>query len=386
MKRGPLCAALLVVLFAGCIIDPRPPSNDKYTLFPKAEILQAGFYYQRDGKDVSGDEAGTIEANEDGTYKVRMRRRSPSNVPTLMHIGLDGSFNFSEYYKIVCTFPDDPAVTDKPYRVYACGSRALDGNADADYPTASDLKGTAVFKNGVAIGTFEMTNEGVNLLNPDKRDRPYTTVFLYLYFNNVSDPDDWYEFTLDYVGGAKASMPESVVTKAETYRGGDTVKCEAVVEKYEVTDPDTGTVETKNFILADYNHRFESRKAGSAVTVKDTNSLCVDLTVPDADAGKDIEFEFRGAGVFSGDDTNLLTRAMFNAAKVLAAAGGEQTGVTVTETRIIGTQTYYYVVKAKTVKYSDMTGVKLVIGGTDNFTGTDRFSCTVKLPEEYGWK
>ncbi len=380
-----------IFFISGCIRDVTPPPQDKYTMFPRAEILQASFYYQRDGKDVSGDEAGTITANDDGTYKVRMRRRSPSSSPTAMFIGRDGSFTFSEFYKIVCTFPDDPNVADKPFRVYACASVGADGNTDADYPTANDLVGSAAFRNGVAIGTFEMTNEGINYLNPDPsgRNRPYTTVFLYLYFNNVSNPDDYYEFTLDFVGGSNPEWSESVVTKAEVYREGDAVKCEALAEKYNVIDPDTYQEITKNFILGNYYHQFNSRRLSAPVPVAKTNSLRIDLHVPEADAGKYMKFVLKGgAGLYARDNAaNLITADMVKAAKVLAGtSGGEQTGI-VTETKIPGTQaglmsSYEYTVKAKTARYADMTGIKLVIG-KGSFENTERFFCTISLPDKY---
>jgi hypothetical protein len=390
--KNALSAALLTVLLTGCIREVQPPPSDKYTVFPKSEILQASFYYQKDGKDISGDDAGTIEANEDGTYKVRMRRRSPSTSPSAMFIGRDGSFTFSEFYKIICTFPDDPRITDKPFRVYACASVGADAMTDADYPTANDLQGAAVFRNNVAIGTFEMTNEGINYLNPDPtgQKRPYTTVFLYLYFNNVSDPDDWYEFTLDFVGGANASMSESVVTKAEAYRDTDnSAKCEIVKEEYEVTDPVYYTKETKNFILGNYYHALNSRKLSEPIPVVTADSLRVDLHVPEEDAGKQIEFVLKGgAGLYAqGNTANLINADMVKAARVLAGGGtGEQTKI-VTETRIPGSapgpmSSYEYTIKAKTVKYSDMTGVKLVIG-TGPFANTERFTCTIKLPDKY---
>jgi len=387
-----LSAALLTVFLTGCIRDVEAPREDKYTSFPKAEILQASFYYQRNGVDVSGDEAGSIQDNGDGTYKVKMRRRSPSTSPSAMFIGRDGSFTFSEFFKLTCTFPDDPSITEKPYRVYACASVGADGNTDADYPTANDLIGSAAFKSGVAIGTIDMTNEGINYLNPDPsgRKRPYTTVFLYLYFNNVSDPDDWYEFTLDFVGGANAEMPESVVTKAEIYREGDTAKHAAIVEKYDMINPDTSVMEERKFILANYYHALSSRRLSAPPPVVTTNSLRVDLHVPDADAGKQIEFVLKGgAGLYAqGSTTNLINRDMVKAARVLAGAGAvEQTGI-VTETRITGANpnlgpvSYEYTIKAQAVRYSDMTGIKLAIGNRP-FANIERFTCNISLPDKY---
>jgi len=371
-------------LLSGCIREVIYQVNDMYTSFPEAEILGASFYYQRNGQDVSGDEAGMISRNEDGTYHVKMRRRSPSSSPSAMFIGVNGSFEFSDFYKIVCTFPDDPAIGDKPYRVYVCGSRLQDGNTDADYPTASDLMGEAVFRNGVAIGTFTMTNEGINYLNPDPKGRPYTTVFLYLYFDKVTDPDDYYEFTLNYAGGANGKIPESVVTKAEVYRDGDTAnKLEPIREKYEITDPVYGPL-TKNFILARYNQRLDSRMLGDTVPVVNANSLRIDLHVPNTDAGREIEFEIRGVSLFSGDNSGLITRDMLKTARVLAGnTGSDQTGI-VTETSIFGSKpaAYYYTIKAKTVTYADMTGIKLAVG-TGPFVNTDRFTCTINLPDKY---
>jgi hypothetical protein len=349
-----------------------------YTPFPEAEILGASFYYQRGGQDVTGDNAGMISKNEDGSYHVRMRRREPSNVPSAMFI--TGSFEFSEFFKITCTFPDDPAIADKPYRVYACASRLMDGNTDADYPTASDLMGEAVFRNGVAIGTFTMTNEGINYLNPDPRGRPYITVFLYLYFSKVSDPDDYYEFTLDFAGGANGKPPESVVTNAEVYREGDAAnKFEPIIEELQKTDPELGPV-TRNFILANYDQRFDSRKMESAIPVINTNALRINLKVPDTDVGKQIEFEIRNAGLYSGTDVNLITGAMNQSAKV------ENGQAEIEEIRIIGNPiTYRYKIKTSIIKYDgSFTGVKLVIPGTtQTFANIDRFSCTLNLPDKY---
>jgi len=375
---------LLTAFFlSGCIREVIYTVDDMYTSFPEAEILGASFYYQRNGQDISGDEAGMISKNEDGTYHVKMRRRSPSSSPTAMFIGVNGSFEFSDFYKIICTFPEDPAITDKPYRVYVCGSRLQDGNTDADYPTASDLMGEAVFRNGVAIGTFTMTNEGINYLNPDPQGRPYTTVFLYLYFDKVSNPDDYYEFTLDYAGGANTKMPESVVTKAEVYRDGDTEnKFEPITENYEMIDPDYGPV-TKNFILARYDQRFDSRRIEPAIPLLNTTSaLYINLKVPDTDAGKQIEFEVRNAGLYSGDGNNLITRAMNQNARV---EGGQ---VEIEEIRIIGNPiTYRYKIRTTTIKYDNsFTGVRLIIPGTkETFNDIDRFSCTLFLPDKYGW-
>jgi hypothetical protein len=388
MKKDYLpCIAIMLIttsLLSGCIREVIYTVDDMYASFPEAEILGASFYYQRNGQDVSGDEAGMISRNEDGTYHVKMRRRSPSSSPTAMFIGVNGSFEFSDFYKIVCTFPDDPAIKDKPYRVYVCGSRLQDGNTDADYPTASDLMGEAVFRNGVAIGTFTMTNEGINYLNPDPRGRPYTTVFLYLYFDKVTDPDDYYEFTLDYAGGARGKIPESVVTKAEVYRDGDAAnKLEPVRENYTITDPDYGPL-TKNFILARYNQRLDSLKLGDTVPIITANSLRIDLHVPNADAGREIEFEIRGVSLFSADNSSLITRDMLKTARVLAGtAGSDQTGI-VTETSIFGSKpaAYCYTIKAKTVTYADMTGIKLAVGAGP-FVNAGHFTCTINLPDKY---
>ena len=368
-SAAPLIAILLAAFLAGCIRDVEP-LPDIYTPFPEVEILGSSFYYQRNGKDVTGDDAGTITLNEDGTYKVRMKRRVPSNVPTAMFI--TGSFEFSEYYKITCSFPDDPAIADKPYRVYACASRNLDAAVDADYPTARDLKGQAVFRNGVAIGTFEMSNEGVNTLKPDRKGRPYITVFLYLYFNTVSDPDDYYEFTLDFVGGANGFIPESKVVKAAAYREDDEVN------KFELEKP----------ILARYNHRFDSQKLSSPIPVIDTSALYLDLKVPDGNAGKEIEFEIRNAGLFSDTD-NLISRDMIKAAVVLAGTTEAGQNGIVTEMTVNSTPvSYYYKIRAKTVEYADLfgepgTGIRLVISGAEPFADTKRFTFTLNVPDKY---
>jgi len=368
------CVALLILLsLAGCIRDVDPPLDDDfYTSFPEPEILGASFYYQRDGKDVTGVDAGTISKNEDGTYKVRVRRRTPSNVPTAIFI--TGSFEFSEYYRIVATFPEDPAITDKPYRVYACASRYLDLAADADYPTANDLKGQAVFRNGVAIGTFAMTNEGINALKPDRRGRPYITMFMYLYFNNVSDPDDWYEFTLNSVGGANGVIPKSKVTKAAVYRAGDGTN------KFEIPRPDAS--EEENYILARFNLRYDS----GTIDALDTDSLILDLKVPDEDVGREIEFEMRNVGLYQTGES-LIGNTIINTATVQAGTGAgqdEQSGI-VTELQDNGS---YYRVKAKIVEYADLfgepgAGIRLVIKGTDPFTDTRRVTFTLYVPDKY---
>ncbi|MCL2126767.1 MAG: hypothetical protein FWH38_00815 [Treponema sp.] len=385
-----------MLFLPGCIRDVEPPLDDMYMSFPQAEILGASFYLEdQNNKAITGDEAGTINVNEDGTYTVRMRRR-PKSLPAAMFI--TGSFEFSEFYKIVCEFPDDPSVANKPYRVYACASVGMDGNVDADYPTARDL-GDADFRDGVAIGTFEMSNEGINTLNkdPSGRGRPYITVFLYLYFHQPStfqyatydeDPEDWYEFTLMGVKGANGVVPASRVTRAEVYRGGDAAGkfvLESVFEEDElgeqyIVDP----------ILARFNYRFDSRKMDSPVTVMDTPSLNIDLKVPDGDLGREIEFELRNAGLYSGSTANSITAEMIMSAGVLAGtSGGGQSGI-VTEIRTPGNPpTFHYVVKARTVWYADLfgaagAGLRLAIPGTAGaFDGTDRFTCTLYLPDKY---
>jgi hypothetical protein len=360
----------LLLLPAGCIRDVQP-LLDIYTPFPEPEILGASFYYQRDGKDVTGNEAGMISRNEDGTYKVRIKRRAPSNVPTAIFI--TGSFEFSEFYKIICTFPEDSAIVDKPYRVYACASRLMDAAVDADYPTARDLKGQAVFRNGVAIGTFEMSNEGVNTLKPDRRGRPYITMFLYLYFNNVSDPDDYYEFSLDYVGGANGVIPHSKVIQAAAYRAGDSAN------QFELPVP--GVSADENYILARFNHRYDS----GAITALDTDSLILDLKISNGDAGKEIEFEMRNVGLYQ-DGESLIGNTIINTAKVQAGTGQpEQTGVV---TEVVTSNGSYYKVKAKTVAYNDLfgapgTGIRLVIAGTETFTNTKRITITLNVPDKY---
>ena len=382
MKRNllPSCVKLPVTVFllllpflVSCIRDVHI-LPDIYTPFPQPIILGSSFYYQRDGKDVTGDEAGMIRKNEDGTYNVKVKRRSPSNVPTAIFI--TGSFEFSDYYKIICTFPDDPKIKDKPYRIYACGSRNLDLAVDADYATAVDLKGQAVFRNGVAIGTFEMTNEGINTLKPDRRGRPYITVFLYLYFNNVTDPDDYYEFTLDYAGGANGIIPKSVVEKSVVYRAGD------IQNKFEL--PASGSLPEDNYILARYNHRFTSEKLDKT----DTDALYLELKVPDEDLGKEIVFAIRNVGLFS-DDTNLITRSMHSSARVIAGKdAAEQTEIVKEVTINSNPVSYYYEVKAVTVLYDDLfggtgTGVRFAISGDDVFCDTDGFNFTLYVPDKY---
>ena len=389
MKKG-FALLSLCLIFLGCIRDVDPPPVDIYTPFPEPEILGASFYYQRNGQDVTGADAGTITKNENGTYTVRIRRRSPSNVPTAMFI--TGSFEFSEFYKIRCTFPDDPAITDKPYRVYACASRNLDLATDADYATANDLKGQAVFRNGVAIGTFEMTNEGINTLRVDRRGRPYITMFMYLYFNNVSDPEDYYEFTLEYVGGANGVIPKSKVVRASVYRAGDNT----AANKFEMPKPDDtpkplpkpGDPEPEEeYILARFNHRYDSGE----ITTLTTDSLILDLKVPDTDMGKEIEFEMRNVGIYQ-DGASLIGNTIISGATVAAgtlAGQAEQTGVVTEVETNLGS---YYKVKAKTVRYANLfgapgMGVRLVIKRPESdpglFEDTKRVTFTLNVPDKY---
>jgi len=384
---GLVIVLLLTAFFlSGCIRDVIYTDDDMYTSFPRAEILGAGFYYQRNGQDVSGDDAGMISRNEDGSYRVKIRRRSPSSSPSM--ISFTGSFEFSEFYKVTCTFPEDPAIKDKPYRVYACASRGMDGNMDADYPTASDLMGEAVFRNGVAIGTFTMTNEGINTLNPDPWKRPYITVFLYLYFDKVTDPDDYYEFTLNFVGGANGITPASVVTKAEVYREGDAANKFLLEVVKEITEDSYGLSHTKIApVLARYNHRFDSRKISPGIPAVNTSSLCVNLQVPDADEGKEIQFEIRNVGLYqttaypAPDGSNLVTGEMIKAAQIAELPASE---FVITE-RPVSPATvpvsYFYTVKAKIVKYGDMTGIKMTIPGP--FADTRRFTFTLNVPDKY---
>lgn len=394
LAAAALTAAALTALLAtslitaSCLIDPRPVIDDGYTSFPEAEILGASFYLVMNDKDVTGDDAGTITKNEDGTYKVRMRRRSPSNVPVAMYV--TGTYRFSEYFSITCTFPED--AVNKPYRVYACASRGMDGNTDADYPTARDLVGMSAFPSGVAEGTFRMSNEGVNVLNKDSRNRPYITVFLYLYFQtaNPGDPDDFYEFTLHSVKGANGVMPQTRASRVEAYRDGETDPANRFILK---PNEKAGYPDEKA-ILAGYNHRYNSDKASPGFPLMaSTDSLHVDLQVPNADAGKEIEFELRGVNLFPAGkyaaSNNYITRTLLKSGKVKVLAGtdfAEQTGV-VTEVRITGTQTYYYGIKAKIANYENLfgdhagAGIRLVIEGP--FADTDRFTCGITLPEKY---
>jgi hypothetical protein len=382
--------AVLTALFtAGCIIDPQPSIEDTFISFPEAEILGASFYLKVNDKDVTGDDAGTITKNTDGTYKVRMRRRSPSNVPVAMFVTGAPSeptgFEFSDFYSITCSFPSE--AVNKPYRVYACASVGMDGNTEADYQTARDLVGTTAFPGGAAEGTFRMSNEGINYLHKDARNRPYITVFLYLYFQTAdnSDPNDFYEFTLHSVKGANGKMSISKATSVEFYREGDAAKCSVIKEAYAEADPGSSTPVQP--LLANYYHRLDSRKLSNPAPVVTTNSLRIDLHYPDV--GRDVEFVLRGGvALYSeGNTANLINAGIVKEARVLAGTtAGEQTNI-VTEKRMSGSQpgpmsSYEYTVKAKTVRYSDMTGIKLAIGAGP-FVNTERFTCLINLPEKY---
>ena len=354
-----LVSALLVLvfmLFTACPTDGEEDGgkNITYTSFPEEEILGASFYV---ADNVPSAEAGSITKNPDGTYKVRIRRRSPSLSPSAIFI--TGSFTFSEYYSVTCTFPDAVSITDKPYRVYACASVGMDAVLDADYPTAWDSRVFAAFRNDQVIGEVEMTNEIVNVITPNIDNKPYITVFLYLYFNNVTDPNDYYEFTLNEIKAANGVKPISPVSNVAVYRAGDTSN------KFELSAP----------ILAGFNHRYDSNTINAA----SPTSLNVDIKIPDADAGKEIEFEIRNVGLYSGT-TNLITREMIKAAQFLpgsAAITGTVTEQTVNSTPV----SYYYRIKANAAVYSDMTGIKLIIPGT--FTNTNRYTITVNVPKAY---
>jgi hypothetical protein len=195
----------------------------------------------------------------------------------------------------------------------------------------------------------------------------------------MSDPDDYYEFILNEVKGANGITPVSKVTKAVVYRGGDTDEANHIIleSTYDEDEPDPAL--RGEPIVAGYNHRLDSRKNSTALPAAAASTLHIELHVPDTDEGKELEFEFRGAGLYSGGSTaNLLTSEAFKTAKIVNGTG------TVTETRIPGNPpTYYYTVKTKAFKHADMTGVKLVISGTEPFANTDRFTCTLNLPEKY---
>ena len=375
-----LCSLLCVICFS-CLIDPRPPVDDNsggFVSFPEAEILGAAFYTKINNIEYTGDDAGNITKNEDGSYAVKIRRRDTSSTPSMFTV--TGSFEYSDYYRITCSFPEDADI--KPFRVYACGSRGMDAAVDADYRTARDLNGSSAWPTGYAQGgPIIMSNEGINTLTPDRKGRPYITVFLYFYFqtaSNMNDPDDWYNFTLHSVRGANGIIPESRVTKAEVYRSGDTEQANKFTLENTVTNTPEGV--TGDPILARYNHRFDS----VTISLLDTQSLIIDLEVPASDTGREMEVQLRNIGLFSGTE-NLLVREMIKSAAVQAGiTASEQTGVVV-EVAVSSTPvSYYYKVKAKIVVYPEFTGLKIVIPGTPQlFSDTNRFTCTLYLPDEY---
>jgi hypothetical protein len=388
-----LVTALMITAicaFSACRNDPFFVIGAGYDPFPEEEILGATFYIS---DYVTSEEAGSITKNADDTYTVRMRRRSPSYNPAAMFIS--GPFEFSDYFAINCEFPEN-AAGEKPYRVYACASttvKKIDDSVNADYPTAADLQGQVYFRNGVAIGEYELTNRGVNTLTV-KRDtggnvKPYCSVFLYLYFNqaNMADPNDYYTFTIRNVSGANSQQPLSPVIRAAAYRNGD-------------TDPDS-RLELAGPVLPDFDHRFDSK----TIPVSSPASLNVDIQVPDTDAGREFEFVIRGLGMYSGGANqgaglDLYTGGVNRIAgggRIEATAivfesgtGGEDPKISVTEnTDTLTMQTVYlYTVKAKAVPYSDFwgdgaagTGVKLKIPGS--FSGINRYTVTLNLPREY---
>ncbi|MDR0387366.1 MAG: hypothetical protein LBH57_04950 [Treponema sp.] len=356
-----LTAVLPAILLAASLILGACPVADEegtesinYVSFPEDEILGASFY--------AGDgvlDPGFIEKNADGTYRVRIKRRAPSSSPVAMFI--TGSFSFSGYYSITCTFPEDPAITNKPNRVYVMASTNLDLAVDADYPTAWDSRVFTSFRNDEATGRVVMNNENINTLTV--KSKPYITVVLYLYFKDAGSPDDYYEFTLNEVKAANGVVPVSMVTQIAAYREGD-----SAASSFYRSAP----------VQAGFNIKYDSKTIHSASPA----SLNVDIEVPSADSGQELEFEIRNVGVYTAAAANLIDKATILSAQVAAGQTvPAQTGV-VTET---ATATVYKV-KAKVVEYADIfghpgTGIRLSIPGP--FADTTRFTITVNLPEEY---
>jgi hypothetical protein len=351
----PVILLSVSLIFGACpAADDEGKGSINYVSFPEDEILGSSFY--------AGDgvlDPGFIEKNTDGTYRVRIKRRSPSTSPVAMFI--TGSFSFSDYYSITCTFPDDPAIANKPYRVYAMASTNLDLAIDADYPTAWDSRVFTSFRNEEAAGKVVMNNENINTLTV--KSKPYITIVLYLYFKDAGSAGDYYTFTLNEIKAANGIIPVSPVTQIAAYRAGD---------------PVTSSFYRSAPVQAGFNIKYDSK------TINSTNpsSLNVDIEVPAADLGKELEFEIRNVGLYTAAGSNLIEKTIILAAQVAAGKNSPaQTGV-VSET---ATETVYKV-KAKVVDYEDLfgqlgTGIRLFIPGS--FANTTRFTITVKLPGEY---
>lgn len=346
---------------------------DGFDPLPVEEILGATFYI---ADTVPSEQAGLITDNGDGTYTIQIRRRSPAYVPSAVFIS--GPFTFSDYYKIICEFPDDDKPA-KPYRVYAFASVAtekIDDAVNSDYPTAVDL-GAAAFGSSGAAGAFTLTNEGINTLavkkNPSGTVKPYCSLVMYLYFNNanMSDPNDMYTFKLKGVRVKHGQRPEGPVIKARAYRDGDPDNA------LELTDP----------VLPSFNHRYDSK----TISVVSSASLNVDIQVPDEDEGKEFEFVIRGLGMYAGE-TNLIADGRITPQAIVFENGsaGTSPNGTVTEgtAKLTGRDVPVYTIKAAAVAYDDLfgdgepgTGVKIKIPGT--FTNTSRFTIWLNLPRMY---
>jgi hypothetical protein len=373
--------AAFVLLLVNCRDDPYFVVGDGYEPLPEEEILGATFYIS---DYITSDEAGSITANGDGTYTVKIRRRAPSFNPSAVFIS--GPVEFSDYYAVTCSFPEE-TEGEKPYRVYACASTAvkkIDDAVNADYPTAADLQGQVYFRDSVAIGDFLLSNKGVNTLtvkrNTSGEVLPYRSLFLYLYFNqaDMANPNDYYTFTLSGVSGANTKRPVSPVIRAAAYRNGDT---------------DPASHFTLNApVLPDFDHRYDSAKAAAANMVSTANpeSLCVDIQVLNEDVGKEFEFVIRNMGMYSGGTNQIAGGGRIDTASVQFedGSGGASPNGTVTEsTETITLKTVYlYTVKVKAVAYDDLfgapgTGVKLKVNGP--FSGNNRYTVTLNLPRDY---
>jgi len=70
--------------------------------------------------------------------------------------------------------------------------------------------------------------------------------------------------------------------------------------------------------------------------------------------------------------------------KAAQVAGLPASELVITERAVTPATTppsYYYRIKAKIVRYSDMTGIKMTIPGA--FSGTSRFTFTLFVPDKY---
>ncbi|MDR3283806.1 MAG: hypothetical protein LBS97_01345 [Treponema sp.] len=376
MKKNVFCgfvclmACLCLFLATGCGGDTED-GELTYVSFPEEEILGASFYVG----DFVGD-AGTIAKNPDGSYKVQIKCRTPfaSNAP--VNVTFSGPFAFESRYRITATFPEDPSITNKPYRVYVCASvgqvsknELVDANTVADYVSAWDSDVYASFQDNRVKGTLVMDNANGAIITKRGDGRQYVTVFMSLYFHQTFD--GYYEFTVNALEGGNGVSYTSPVTSVAGYRAGDDAT------------PQLPTAALPGPLLGGW----EYKAASGTLTASSPAEFNLDLAVPASGVGRTIEFSLRNFEVLKGTD-KLLTSAIVQTAKVRAGtSAAEQSNVVTATTYQVTTATgpetrYEYRVTAKAVQYEGFTGVKLFVPGP--FTDSDGFTFNITLPEHYG--